>query len=224
MDPIRVLIVDDQKLFAESLNIVLDAEPTRSISVGGIANGGAEAVSATGRLNPDVILMDVHMPELDGVEATRLIHEERPEIKIIMLTTFDDDVYVQNAVANGAMGYILKNVDVAELVSAIRAVHAGNFLVSPSVRSKLAGSGGGPARDRKERIARILGAFHDLTAREAEVLLLVIDSYDNHEIAGRLGIAEQTVKNYTSTIYAKLGVRDRIHAVRHVNRVLDASG
>lgn len=214
---IRTLIVDDQKLFANSLHIVLDAEAENEISVVGVANGGEEAVDATARLQPDVVLMDVHMPGVDGVEATRRIHDAHPNIKIIMLTTFDDDVYVHDAIANGAMGYILKNIEVDELVAAVRAVHAGSFLVSPSVRSKLATKAGAGAQHDQERTNRVISAFPELTRREAQVLLLIVDSYDNHEIADALGIAEQTVKNYTSTIYAKLGVRDRIHAVRHVN-------
>jgi DNA-binding NarL/FixJ family response regulator len=214
---IRTLIVDDQKLFANSLHIVLDAAAENDISVVGVANGGEEAVDVTARLQPDVVLMDVHMPEVDGVEATRRIHETYPNVKIIMLTTFDDDVYVRDAISNGAMGYILKNIEVDELVAAMRAVHAGSFLVSPSVRSKLSDKSGSRPQHDRERTNLVLSAFPELTRREAQVLLLIVDSYDNHEIAETLGIAEQTVKNYTSTIYAKLGVRDRIHAVRHVN-------
>ena len=217
MNRIKVLIVDDQKLFANSLTIVLDANGTEDIHVVGTAQDGASALAATRELHPDVILMDVHMPGVDGVDATRAIHQEFPAVRIVMLTTFDDDVYVHDAIENGAVGYLLKDIDVAELAAAIRAVHAGSFLVSPSVGAKLASGGVSAGRPAEPpRVELVLSAFADLTRREAEVLLLVVDSFDNHEIADRLGIAEQTVKNYTSTIYAKLGVRDRIHAVRYV--------
>lgn len=217
MTPIRVLIVDDQKLFADSLTIVLDADSSDDIHVVGTALDGATALEMTKELTPDVVLMDVHMPGIDGVDATRMIHEQFPCVRIVMLTTFDDDVYVHDAIENGAVGYLLKDIDVAELATAIRAVHAGSFLVSPSVGARLA-TGGGSSDHLAvpSRADRIMKEFSDLTRREAEVLLLVVDSFDNYEIAERLGIAEQTVKNYTSTVYAKLGVRDRIHAVRFV--------
>lgn len=224
MTPIRVLIVDDQKLFADSLTIVLDADSADDIHVVGTALDGATALEMTRELSPDVILMDVHMPGIDGVDATRAIHEVFPTVRIVMLTTFDDDVYVHDAIENGAVGYLLKDIDVAELAAAIRAVYAGSFLVSPSVGAKLASGGASSGHGAvPSRAERIMKEFPDLTRREAEVLLLVVDSFDNYEIAERLSIAEQTVKNYTSTIYAKLGVRDRIHAVRRVQRAVAPS-
>ena len=174
---IRTLIVDDQKLFADSLQICLGAEGANELSIVGVATGGEEAVAMNRELSPDVVLMDVHMPGVDGVEATRLIHQESPEAKIVMLTTFDDDVYVQSAIANGAMGYILKNIDLSELIAAIRAVYAGSFLVSKAVRSKLGPQRRSPGSGRADSL---MAGFPDLTRREAEVLVLVMDSYDNH--------------------------------------------
>jgi DNA-binding NarL/FixJ family response regulator len=221
---IRALIADDQRLFSASLRVVLGADPEQSIEVVGTVADGQEACNAARELTPDVILMDVHMPNMDGVEATKKIHSEQPEVKIVMLTTFDDDAYVHDAIAGGAVGYILKDIEPIDLCAAIRAVNAGSFLVSPTVGTRLATHPAAVSVPENELPYTILRAFPDLTHREAEVLSLVIASFDNHEIADQLGIAQQTVKNYTSTVYAKLGVRDRLHAVRHVRTVLASVG
>jgi DNA-binding NarL/FixJ family response regulator len=217
MEPIRTLIADDHRLFAESLQVVLDADKETRIEVVGIAADGDEAVSLARALKPDVVLMDVRMPGMDGVEATRVIHSEMPSVRIIMLTTFEDDDHVRSAIGNGATGYILKTVDISELTAAIRAVNAGSFLMSPGLGVRLAADGRATPTSPESQVENLMTVFPGLTRREAEVLELVVGSFDNREIADRMGISEHTVKNYTSSVYAKLGVRDRVHAIRHVH-------
>ncbi len=227
MKRVKVLIVDDQELFAAGIDIILKGHGKGEIRVVGIAHNGVEAVRLVERHLPDVILMDVRMPVMDGVEATRIIHERFPVIKILILTTFDDDQYVLDALGNGALGYILKNIKPDELVTSIRAVHTGNLLVSSSIGYRLvrraSESAVLTARQAvhyQGEINFLLSHFESLTSREAEILHLLLADYDNREIAEELFIAEQTVRNHISSIYSKLGVPDRIHAKKHVKRTL----
>jgi len=227
LSKIKVLIADDQDLFAAGIRIILQGYATDDIAVVGIAADGREAVRMTEAHRPDVVLMDVRMPLMDGVEATRVIHERLPDTKILILTTFDDDQYVFDALNNGALGYVLKNIQPDELVTSIKAVHRGNFLISPSVGYKLVKQAhegiAAHARGSIEYHAEInflLSHFETLRTREAEVLHLLLQDYDNREIGGHLGIAEQTVKNHVSVIYSKLGVDDRTHAKKLVKQVL----
>jgi DNA-binding NarL/FixJ family response regulator len=224
---IRVLIVDDQDLFASGIEIILRGEGKDDIQVVGKASDGQEAIRKVETLRPDVILMDVRMPVMDGVEATRIIHEMDARIRILILTTFEDDSYVLNALANGAVGYVLKNIKPAELVMSIKAVAAGNLFVSSSVGDMLVRQASAAARQSEERpieyrgeVNFLRGHFDSLRNREAEILHFLLQDYDNFEIAERLAIAEQTVKNYISVIYDKLGVNDRDHAKRLVKSVL----
>ena len=131
------MIVDDQKLFASSLKVVLESSHHEGLSVVGVAHNGKECLSQLRSVKPDIILMDIRMPELDGVETARIVHEKLPEIRILMLTTFDDDTYVHRALSSGAMGYVLKNVEPAELLACIKAVAKGTLLVSSSVGYRL---------------------------------------------------------------------------------------
>ncbi len=224
MNKIRVVIVDDQKLFVSSLSTVLRGHGKGRIEVVGAAYDGREAIGLVERTLPDVVLMDVRMPVMDGVEATKIIRERFPECKVAILTTFDDDDYVFHALQNGAVGYILKNIESDELVTAVQAVHAGQFLVSNAVGRKLINHvdlrevAGGGGSDWDAQVRALQGAFPVLTLREAEVLYLICRNWDNKEISERLFIAGQTVKNYTSRIYAKLGVPDRLHVIQKVSR------
>ncbi len=217
MEKIRVLLVDDQMLFVESLRTVLETR-AQDISVIGVAYEGAKAVEMTEELNPDVVLMDVRMPGMNGVESTRSIKEKHPEIKVLMLTTFDDDQYVVEALRLGAVGYLLKDMPPAELISAVRAVHKGGVLISPKVAAKLVEKlVTTPESSGKEKEAQNLSGSsntwtNDLSAREKKILQLMAQGLDNKEIAKTLFIAEQTVKNHVSIIYSKLGVRDRVQA------------
>ncbi len=218
--PLKIIIADDQTLFASSLKIVLDGYGDDTFSVIATVRNGRECIEELKAGIPDVILMDVRMPEMDGVEATRIIHKRHPGIKIMMLTTFDDDSYVSQALRNGATGYVLKNVEPDELVACIRAVSRGTMLVSPSVGYRLLTQPAPSPREEAEEqdYARKLNylqtRFPDLTRREAEVLFLIVQGMDNQQIARTLFIAEQTTKNYISMICSKIGVEDRLHAIQ----------
>jgi DNA-binding NarL/FixJ family response regulator len=213
-DRIRVLIADDQVLFAEGLRTILESR-TEDITVVGIARDGREAVELTGTHLPDIVLMDVRMPRLDGVEATKAIHASHPDIKIMMLTTFDDDEYVRFSLAYGAIGYLLKNRPPAELIASIRAVMSGVMQIDPAVSKSLIRDV--RARDiPKDEFMRYLGL---LTHREKDVLKLLVEACDNRQISERMGIAEQTVRNYVSLIYSKLGIENRIEIMRHMDQI-----
>jgi DNA-binding NarL/FixJ family response regulator len=211
--PISVLLVDDQELFVRNLQIVLESR-MGDVRVTGIAHDGSEAIRLIAQEEPDIVLMDVRMPEMDGVEATRVIHKRYPSVRIVMLTTFDDDEYVYEALGHGAVGYLLKNIPPEELFSSIRAVHNGAVLISPSVAEKL-------VQNRRKRQAPQTEATQSpsdllatLTQREREILRLIALAYTNRQIAERLMIAEQTVKNHTSIIYSKMGVTKRMELMR----------
>ena len=211
MEKIKVLLVDDQKLFVESLRMVLE-KITDDIIVVGVAQNGQEAVELASALQPNVILMDVRMPEMNGVESARIISERFSEIRIIMLTTFDDDEYIIEALKYGASGYLLKNVPPEDLIAAIRAVFEGNVLMTPKVASKLVDKLVNTTED-KPSVDITLNSpdwLNQLSNREKEILSLIAQGYDNREIAKRLYIGEQTVRNYVSIIYSKMGVKDRV--------------
>lgn len=187
----------------------------KDIKVVGVACNGEEALQLVAKLEPDVVLMDVRMPKMNGVEATKLIKEKYPETRILMLTTFDDDEYVIEALQFGAVGYLLKDMPPMELITAVRAVYEGGVLISPQVAEKLVEklfqntelSTSQPVEKKQEP-----EWVKDLTSREKEILSMIAKGYNNEEIATRLYIAKQTVKNYVSMIYCKLGVRDRVQA------------
>lgn len=209
----RILLADDQVLFVESLKCVLE-ERAQDMEVVGIARDGNEAVFLAMKLQPDVILMDVRMPKLDGVQATRKIHELYPRISIVMLTTFDDDDYVEIALKFGATGYLLKNIPPEELILAVRSVRSGLTQISPEVVKRL-------LVRRQQGEAEPLGApavIETLTHREREILELVINAFENRQIAQHLGITEQTVKNYVHSLYEKLGVSNRIQLIKVLGR------
>jgi len=205
MKPIRLFVVDDQSLVREGLVSLLDQVPDLEL-VGSAASGNA-ALEVVAARRPDVVLMDVRMPGMNGVAATVEIRRRFPETRVIVLTTFDDDEYVFKALEAGASGYLLKNADPDYLARAIRAVHAGNSILDPAITQKVvyqAVQGGGSGTVPVER----------LTPKETRVLGLMADGLSNIEIASRLRVSEGTVKNHVSHILAKLSIRDRAHAVR----------
>jgi DNA-binding NarL/FixJ family response regulator len=211
MSQIKVLLVDDQKLFVESLRTVIETRAS-DIIVMCVAFDGSEALECIAKEQPDVVLMDVRMPVMNGVECTRLIKELYPGIKVLMVTTFDDDQYVIDALKLGAVGYLLKDVPPLELITAVRAVYEGGVLISPKVASKLVEKLVSPISSDKPEFPGI----QELNSREKKIIQLMAQGFDNKEIAKELYVAEQTVKNYISIIYSKLGVRDRVQVSRLV--------
>jgi len=204
--PIRILLADDQRLFVENLKTVLEHQDD-GIQVVATAENGEQAVRMALKHHPDLVLMDIRMPVMDGVEATRRIHKAAPDISILVLTTFDDDEYVHDALKYGAVGYLLKNIPSKMLLESIRAVLAGTIQLSPDVVSHLI------ERPPAQKINTTF-PIEQLSNREREVLFLMSRGYDNPAIAERLFLSEQTVKNHISHIYGKLGIHERIVAMK----------
>jgi DNA-binding NarL/FixJ family response regulator len=208
MNPIRVMIVDDHEIVREGLQILL-AEETE-FEVVGTAGDGATALTLAGQLNPDVILMDLVMPDLDGIEVTRRILDSNPSARVLILTTFAEDQRVRDAIRAGAIGYLLKDVLKADLLRALRDTAAGRASLHPEAQQHL-------MRQVVESETPPLHA--SLTKREADILRLIAEGRSNKEIALTLSLTEGTVKGYVSTIFDKLGVADRtqaaLYAVKH---------
>ena len=202
---IRVLLVDDEQLIRTGLRMILEAED--DLEVVGSAVDGLDALAAVDRLAPDVVLMDIRMPRMDGLEATRRILSGPSQSRVVVLTTFDLDEHVFDALAAGASGFLLKDAPAHQLVDAIRAAAAGNALLAPSVTRRLI------AQFTRSRPRRSPAISDDLTARETEVWQLVAEGLSNAEIAERLVIGEATVKTHVARLLAKLGLRDRVQAV-----------
>jgi DNA-binding NarL/FixJ family response regulator len=209
---IRVLLVDDQALLRTGLRMVLEEQD--DIEVVGEASDGDEAVTRASELSPDVVLMDVRMPRTDGIEATRRIVEERPTSRVLILTTFDLDEYAFSALRYGASGFLLKDVPPLELAAAIRSVARGDAVVAPTVTRRLLDAYANRLPDlRLGREAADEEGSALLTDREFQVLVEVAGGLSNREIAAKLFLAEATVKTHVGRILAKLGLRDRVHAV-----------
>ncbi len=202
---ISVLVADDQEMVREGFSALLDAQA--DISVVGSAGDGVAAVSEVRRLRPDVVLMDVRMPEMDGLTATRLLADD--PVKVLVLTTFDLDDYVYEALRAGASGFLLKHAPASELLAAVRVVARGDALLAPSVTKRLIEDF---VKAQPVRVAKP-AALSALTERETEVLRLIARGMSNGEIAAHLVLAEQTVKTHVSRVLMKLGLRDRAQAV-----------
>jgi DNA-binding NarL/FixJ family response regulator len=238
---LKLLLADDQILFAESLRTFLN-NYADDMTVIGIARNGREAVAMADAERPDIILMDIRMPEMGGVEAVRIIKPKYPDIKIIMLTTYDEDALVRSALLAGASGYLLKDIAPKELIASIRALKSGIMQISPEAAKNLvqpgtekkrllislpgsgqnsASPGAAACRIHDEAAAKTdpLQWLDDLTNREREIFSLVAAGYDNDQIADKLNLAVQTVRNQVSTIYSKLGVKDRFEIIRLANRI-----
>jgi DNA-binding NarL/FixJ family response regulator len=214
--PVRVLVVDDQALFREALATLLEVRP--EIEVVGEAANGAQALDRVATLRPDVVLMDLHMPVLDGIAATRRLRVEQPGIRVLALTTFDDEEDVFAALRAGAVGYLLKDVSSERLVEALLAAARGESVLQPSVAAKVVARFARMADD--EPVPRPQPLVVPLSDRELEVLRLLAEGASNREIAAALFLAEGTVKNHVTNVLAKLGARDRTQAALRA-RALD---
>lgn len=213
--PIGVLLADDQRLMREGLQTLLELEP--DIIVAGHASDGEEAIAQALRLNPNVVVMDVRMPVLDGVAATRRLKGLRPEIQVLLLTTFDDDDAVFEGLKSGAIGYLLKDIPADELAEAVRAAARGESSLTPSVARKVVQEftrmAQNPQAPKPGAGAPAMLPPDGLSDREVEVLRLAAQGLSNREIGEKLFIAEGTVKNHISNILSKLQLRDRVQAV-----------
>ena len=209
---IKVLIVDDQNLIREGLAMMLNLYDT--ISIVGEATNGKDAIEVLGRQEVDLILMDIRMPIMDGVEATKIIKEKHPEVKVLILTTFNEDEYIFEGLKNGADGYLLKDISSEELVKAIQTVYEGNILLQPDVAKKMISS-----IDRKQTKQSNLDKdiFKKLTKKEYEIALLIGEGKSNKEIVEILYIAEGTVKNHITRILNKLDLRDSTQLALLIN-------
>jgi DNA-binding NarL/FixJ family response regulator len=221
-DPIRVLLVDDQELIRVGFRLVLESEP--DLVVVGEAGDGAAAVAQVAALRPDVVLMDVRMPGLDGIGATAAIVRGHPDTRVLVLTTFDLDEYAFGAIRAGASGFLLKDAQREELVAAVRAVHRGDGALAPRITRALLDRIA-PQLLQEAPTARAAGSrgaedpTAELTERERDVFLAIAQGLTNGEIAERLFLSESTVKTHVGRVLAKLDARDRVHAVILAHRL-----
>lgn len=216
---VKVLVVDDQQLMRDGISSLLSIQD--GIEVIGTAVNGQEAIEQALALTPDVILMDVRMPVMNGITATEHVRRQLPTCQVLMLTTFDDEEDIVKALIAGANGYLLKDIPAQDLAQAVRLAHRGIYQIEPSIAGKLVSvlikqTGSGPvspaAPAKKESSAQAVAAQFDLTEREMEVLQLIATGATNREIAEELVVSEGTVKNHVSNILSRLGLRDRTQA------------
>lgn len=203
---IKILIADDQELIRDSLRIVLSGNPDFSVNT---AANGTEVVRAVRRDKPDVILMDIRMPEMDGVQCTQIIKEIYPEIKIIILTTFDDDEYIFSALKHGASGYLLKGISADRLIEAIHKVYHGNAMINEDIAGKVVKMFSQMAKENAAVITVDEDYIKEITESEWKVIGLVSKGLSNKEIAAELFLTEGSVRNYLSSVLKKLDLRDR---------------
>jgi len=215
---IRVLIADDHVLLRQGIRNVIELED--DVTIVGEAGDGEEAVKKVGELLPDIALIDINMPRLSGLEVTKRIRENNPDVKVIVLTMHDDESYVVELVKAGAAGYLLKDVEPGMLIKAIRTVYNGESFIYPTLAKKLFGEISRMAEQKRQGTANLLqyGREERLTMRELEVLQLIAKGLSNHEIAGQLFLSEKTVKNHLTNIFRKIDVADRTQAVLYAIR------
>ncbi len=207
---IKVLLVDDQQILAEGIKSLL--QTSSELSVVGIASDGLRAVDACMQLKPDVVLMDIRMPNMNGVVATKRIKEIDDNIKIIVLTTFDDSDYILSAINNGASGYLLKDIGATALIDAIKNAYNGDTILPAKIAKKITDAAAMVTNDKEYKLKK---AFN-LSEREVEIALMLYDGFTNRQIASALKLTDGTSRNYISSIYLKLGVDGRAAAVEKI--------
>lgn len=207
---IKVMLVDDQMILAEGLKSVI--ETTGDITVCAVASDGAEAVDMAEKYRPDVVLMDIRMPNMNGVAATKKIKDVLPDCKIIILTTFDDSDYILSAINNGACGYLLKDIGSNALIDAIRNAYAGDTILPSKIAKKITDAALMVSSDREIKLKRSFG----LSDREAGIAIMMSEGFTNRQIASALKLTDGTARNYISSIYLKLGVENRTAAIAKI--------
>lgn len=211
---IGVLIVDDQELFRESLKVVLSVSP--GIEVIGAASGVQEALKSAAAGRPDVVLMDIRMPNMNGVIATQEIKRRHAEVKVVILTTFDDSDYILNAINNGASGYLLKDTSSAALIDAIKNAYAGDTILPAKIAKRIADAARLVSNDREIKLKRAYG----LSDRETEIALMIYEGFTNKQVASALKLTDGTARNYISSIYVKLEAENRLEAVEKMRNII----
>lgn len=211
---IKVMLVDDQIILAEGIKSVLETD--KEITVCGVACDGAEAVVMAQELKPDVVLMDIRMPNMNGVAATKRIKEALPACKIIILTTFDDSDYILSAINNGASGYLLKDIGSTALIDAIRNAYVGDTILPSKIAKKITDAALMVSSDRELKLKRAFG----LSDREAGIAMMLAEGFTNRQIASALKLTDGTSRNYISTIYLKLGVENRTAAISKIKEIM----
>lgn len=211
---IRVLICDDQEDLAKELKSVLETDS--EIEVAGLARDGFDALEKMPVCAPDVVLMDIRMPNMNGVVATRRMKEEYPNVKVVILTTFDDSDYILNAINNGASGYLLKDIGSAALLSAIKNAYAGDTILPSKIARRITDAASRVAEDREIKLAR---AF-SLSDREVEIALMTYEGFTNRQISAALKLSEGTTRNYVSSIYEKTHTENRLELAQKIKEIL----
>ncbi|MGN0804610.1 MAG: response regulator [Candidatus Coproplasma sp.] len=211
---IKVMLVDDQMILAEGIKSVI--ETTDDLTVCAVASDGAEAVEMAKSCRPDVVLMDIRMPNMNGVAATKKIKEVVPECKIIILTTFDDSDYILSAINNGASGYLLKDIGSSTLIDSIRNAYAGDTILPSKIAKKITDAALMVSTDREIKLKRAFG-FSD---REAGIAIMIAEGFTNRQIASALKLTDGTARNYISSIYLKMGVENRSSAIAKIKEII----
>lgn len=212
--PIRVMLADDQPILAEGLKTVLEHDG--EIVVAAIAKDGADALEKMKKTPVDVVLMDIRMPNMNGVVATKEIKQRYPDVKVVVLTTFDDSDYILSAINNGASGYLLKDIGASELIGAVKNAYAGDTILPAKIAKRITDAAMMVASNREYRFKKAF-SFSD---RETEIAVMLYDGFTNRQIAAALHLTDGTARNYISTLYEKLGSDNRADAVRKLSEAL----